>query len=110
MEGGGVTNLCHEPDAALNRIPMFETVCVVPTEEFILIPGRTSRQGVGISEGKFESSYQEEIQNLQMAPSDMQRLDLKKGDRVRLTSKEGQIEVCIIPARKDELPTGLLFI
>ena len=89
---------------------MFETVCAVVTEEFILIPGRTSRQGVGISEGKFESSYQEEIQSLQMAPTDMQRLDLKKGDRVRLTSEDGQIEVCIIPARTDELPSGLLFI
>ena len=79
-------------------------------EQFILIPGRTSRQGVGISEGKFGSSYLNETQSLQMAPADMQRLGIKSGDRVRLTSEDGQIEVGIIPAKGDELPEGLLFI
>lgn len=40
----------------------------------------------------------------------MTRLGLKSGDRVRLTSEHGQVEVCIIPAKADELPEGLLFI
>lgn len=40
----------------------------------------------------------------------MARLDLKTGDRVRLTSEHGQVEVNIIPAKADELPMGLLFI
>ena len=79
-------------------------------ESFILIPGRTSRQGVGISEGKFESNYQEETNRIQMAPEDMQRLNLEEGDRVRITSETGQIEVSVVPAKRDELPAGLLFI
>ena len=80
-------------------------------ETFILIPGRTSDQGCGISEGKFQEKYQTEINTLQMAPADMQRLGLTKGDRVRLTSEEGaQVEVPVTPAKKDELPEGLLFI
>lgn len=80
------------------------------TETFILIPGRTSDQGCGISEGKFQEKYQSQINTLQVAPGDMQRLGLAKGDRVRLTSDHGQVEVAVIAAKGDELPEGLLFI
>jgi formylmethanofuran dehydrogenase subunit D len=80
------------------------------SETFILIPGRTSEQGCGISEGKFQDKYQREINTLQVAPADMQRLGLAKGDTVRLTSESGQVEVCVEPAKADELPAGLLFI
>lgn len=79
-------------------------------ETFILIPGRTSKQGCGISEGKFATSYQSEINTLQVPPADMKRLGLSEGDRVRLTSDNGQIEVAITAAKADELPAGLLFI
>ena len=80
------------------------------SETFILIPGRTSKQGCGISEGKFEENYQREINTLQVAPEDMERLELVAGDRVRLSNETGQIEVAVIGAKKDELPPGLLFI
>ena len=80
-------------------------------ETFILIPGRTSEQGCGISEGKFQEKYQHEINTLQVAPGDMQRLGIVDGDRVRLTGEQGQIvEVAVVAAKKDELPEGLLFI
>jgi len=79
-------------------------------ETFILIPGRTSRQGCGISEGKFNKEYQEETNVLQVSPPDMERLGLIAGDRVRLRSETGQIEVAVTPSRGDELPPGLLFI
>lgn len=79
-------------------------------QTFILIPGRTSDQGCGISEGKFQEKYQREINTLQVAPGDMQRLGLNAGGRVRLTSAHGQVEVAVAPAKGDELPEGLLFI
>jgi formylmethanofuran dehydrogenase subunit D len=79
-------------------------------ETFILIPGRTSDQGCGISEGKFKDKYQTEINTLQVAPGDMERLGLSKGDRVRLTSEQGQVEVAVTPAKDGELPEGVLFI
>ena len=80
-------------------------------EIFILIPGRTSDQGCGISEGKFQDKYQQEINTLQVAPEDMERLGMANGDRVRLTGEEGQVvEVCVKTAKKDELPIGMLFI
>ena len=80
-------------------------------ETFILIPGRTSDQGCGISEGKFLEKYQREINTLQVAPDDMQRLGISEGDRVRLTGEQGQVvEVGVTAAKKDELPVGMLFI
>jgi formylmethanofuran dehydrogenase subunit D len=80
------------------------------SNEFILIPGRTSRQGCGFSEGKFSDNYEEETNLLQVAPEDMERLELSDGDRVRVTSATGNIEVGVIAAKGDELPPGVLFI
>ena len=80
------------------------------SQNFILIPGRTSRQGCGISEGKFGENYQSEIRVLHVNPTDMQRLGLADGDRVRVTSDHGQIEVATKPAAADELPEGVLFL
>ncbi len=79
-------------------------------ETFVLIPGRTSKQGCGISEGKFKENYTREINTLQVAPEDMQRLQLNDGDRVRLTSPFGSIDVAVTKAKGGELPPGLLFI
>ncbi len=79
-------------------------------DTFILVPGRTSDQGCGISEGKFQEKYQREINSLQVAPGDMTRLALVAGDRVRLTSEAGQVEVSVVAAKADELPEGMLFI
>ena len=80
------------------------------SESFILIPGRTSRQGVGISEGKFLENYQSEIHTLQMAPQDMERLAITPGDRVSLSSPSASIEVAVVAAKAGELPPGVLFI
>ena len=80
------------------------------SETFILIPGRTSDQGCGISEGKYLENYQRETHSLQMAPEDLERLSLQPGDWVELTSDHGQVKVQLISAKKDELPPGLLFI
>ena len=92
-------------------MPILHTQKAHMPETFILIPGRTSDQGCGISEGKFLEKYQREINTLQVPPGDMARLGLVDGDRVRLTGEEGQVvEVNITPAKKDELPEGMLFI
>ncbi len=80
------------------------------SELFILIPGRTAKQGCGISEGKFGETYLAETSRLQVAPADMQRLGLADGDIVRLASEFGKIELPVLAAKGDELPPGLLFI
>ena len=83
---------------------------MIVSDMFILIPGRTSKQGVGISEGKFGDTYQSETTTLMVAPEDMERLSRQAGNRVRLTSEHGQVEVAIMAAKAGELPSGLLFI
>ena len=45
-------------------------------ETFVLIPGRTSRQGTSLNEGKFTEEYLKEIGTLQVSPADMKRLGL----------------------------------
>jgi len=66
---------------------------MTPPEIFILIPGRTSSQGTTLNEGKFTSNYVEETSTLMMCAEDMTRLSLKDGDRVRLRSEQGFIEL-----------------
>jgi formylmethanofuran dehydrogenase subunit D len=79
-------------------------------ETFILIPGRTSRQGTTLNEGKFTDNYVQETSTLLMNGDDMARLALKNGDRVRLRSEQGQIELPCQAAKTGELPPGLLFL
>lgn len=79
-------------------------------ETFVLIPGRTSRQGTTLNEGKFTSGYLEETSTLLVSPEDMTRLGLKNGDRVRLRSEQGQIEIACAAAKAGELPPGVLFV
>jgi formylmethanofuran dehydrogenase subunit D len=79
-------------------------------EHFVLIPGRTSRQGTTLNEGKQTADYLDEVSTLQVSPADMQRLGLSDGDRVRLSTEQGEVVVPCKSARGDELPSGVLFI
>ena len=79
-------------------------------ETFILIPGRTARQGKSMNEGKFKDEYKQETLTLFVCPDDLTRLGLKAGDRVRLKSEQGTAEVICQPAKVGELPSGLLFL
>jgi formylmethanofuran dehydrogenase subunit D len=78
-------------------------------ESFILIPGRTSRQGTSLNEGKCTAASQEEIHTLRMNPEDMQRLGISEGDTVRMWNEFAEVAVPCLPD-KGECPPGLLFI
>jgi formylmethanofuran dehydrogenase subunit D len=79
-------------------------------DTFILIPGRTSRQGTTLNEGKLTAGYVEETNTLLMCPDDMARLGLANGQRVRVRSAHGQVELPCQAAKAGELPPGLLFL
>lgn len=79
-------------------------------EQFIFIPGRTSRQGTTLNEGKYTDGYFDETNTLQVNPDDMQRLGLAEGDRVRMWNDVGDVTVPIKASKGDELPPGMLFI
>ena len=78
-------------------------------ETLILIPGRTSRQGTGLNEGKYSADYQSEINTLLINPGDMQKLGVQEGDHVRMWNEHGSVTVSCKSA-KDECPPGLAFI
>jgi formylmethanofuran dehydrogenase subunit D len=81
-----------------------------PPESFILIPGRTARQGTALNEGKFTAGYVEETGTLLMSPADMARLGLANGDRVRLRSGPREVVLPCQAAKAGELPPGVLFL
>lgn len=78
-------------------------------ETYILIPGRTSDQGCGISEGKYAKRYTDAISTLQMHPDDMAARGFANGQPVRVTSEFGSIVMPVVAAKPDELPRGVLF-
>lgn len=79
-------------------------------EQFIFIPGRTSRQGTALNEGKYSDEYRDETGFVQMAPDDMQRMAIAEGDSVRIWNQVGEITAPIRASKGDELPPGMLFV
>ncbi len=79
-------------------------------DTYVLIPGRTSRQGTSLNEGKYTETYKDEVNTLQVCPEDMQRLDLVEGDSVRMWNDFGDVVVPVRASKGDELPPGVLFI
>jgi formylmethanofuran dehydrogenase subunit D len=77
---------------------------------FVLIPGRTARQGTSLNEGKLKKEYLEETSTLFMSPEDMAKLGIKAGDVVRVRSEQGEVDIACQAAKPGELPPGLLFL
>ena len=75
--------------------------------KFILITGRTSKQGRALHLGKDSPEYVEEVSTLEMNELDMEEMGLKDGDEVRVRTKEG--EVLVRCRRSDALPRGIIF-
>jgi formylmethanofuran dehydrogenase subunit D len=72
----------------------------------ILVSGRSTKQGVGISAGKDRPEYQEATNVIELNPSDMERSGLNDGALVRIESKHGMVDV---PCRRSDVPEGLAF-
>jgi formylmethanofuran dehydrogenase subunit D len=72
----------------------------------ILISGRSTEQGVGISAGKDQPEYQEATHVIELNPSDMQRSGLNDGTLVRIQSRYGRIDAT---CRRSDIPEGLAF-
>jgi len=77
-------------------------------ERFILITGRTSKQGRALHLGKDSPQYREEVSALEMNELDMAEMGLKDGDEVLARTEEG--EVTLRCRRSEALPRGLVFI
>ena len=78
----------------------------MPKLVLTLITGRSTRQGTGISTGKERAEYQEATNVIELNQSDMVRSGLNDGDRVRLTTEFGEVDVM---CRRGGVPEGLAF-
>jgi formylmethanofuran dehydrogenase subunit D len=72
----------------------------------ILITGRSTKQGTGISIGKGHPEYQEATNAIELSDSDMVRTGLNDGDQVRLKTQFGVVDV---KCRRADVPEGLAF-
>jgi formylmethanofuran dehydrogenase subunit D len=75
--------------------------------DLLLISGRSTKQGTGISTGKEGVEYQEATNVVEMSALDMDRTGLNDGDPVRLKSEFGEV---LVKCRRGEIPEGLAFI
>jgi formylmethanofuran dehydrogenase subunit D len=78
----------------------------MPDGKLILITGRSTKQGTGISTGKELADYQEATTVLELSQADMARFGLSEGDTVKLKSQFG---VATVRCRPENLPEGMAF-
>jgi len=74
---------------------------------FILITGRSTKQGRTIHLGKQAQAYLDEIGAVEMNPADMQTLRVEEGAGLRLRNAHGSI---VLRCRKGTIPEGLVFV
>ena len=78
----------------------------MPENKLILITGRSTHQGVGISSGKELEEYQNATTVILLNRSDMERLGLRDENLVRLKTHFGSSTVS---CRAADMPVGLAF-
>ena len=74
---------------------------------FILVPGRTSKQGQQINVGKDEEAYDAIVNTLTMNADDMKDLGIVSGAKVRVRTETGE---ATFTCKDGKLPRGLLFV
>lgn len=74
---------------------------------FLLIPGRTSKQGQQINVGKDHDTYQAIVNTLTMHPDDMTELGVAAGATVCVRTETGEATFGCQPGN---VPRGLLFV
>ncbi len=80
------------------------------SEKMILIPGRSSKQGTSLNQGKLKEEYKEVTSTLEMNSDDMNKMGLVDGDTVRLSNETGETTVRCIGVKPEDLPAGIAFI
>lgn len=61
--------------------------------DFLLLTGRTIYQGVEKEKGKFTQGYEENVAICEIDPEDMERLNIKESNRVKITTDFGEVVV-----------------
>lgn len=75
--------------------------------QFILITGRTAKQGTALHKGKGSDLYRRATGFVAVSRADRERLGLEEGQRVRLRTAFGEAE---LELREGNLPAGIVFV
>lgn len=76
----------------------------------LLVPGRTSRQGVAANLGKDTAEYREATETVEVCAEDLEAIGCRDGDRVRVTSAHGCVVLVARARPPADLPPGLAFV
>ncbi len=76
------------------------------SRQLVLITGRSTKQGTGISLGKEQAEYGEATTVVELSRADMAGLGIASGEMVRLKSAHGEI---LVKCRAEDLPEGMAF-
>jgi formylmethanofuran dehydrogenase subunit D len=79
----------------------------MPEKKLILITGRSTRQGAGISSGKELEEYRTATTVIVLNLSDMERFGLRDENVVRLKTRFG---AATVTCRSGDLPEGIAFL
>lgn len=79
----------------------------MPARRFLLIPGRTSKQGQQINVGKDDAAYEAIVNTMTMNKEDMGELGIASGAKVRVRTEFGEAEFL---CKDGNIPRGLLFV
>jgi len=77
--------------------------------DFILITGRTIDQGCSKERGKFSEEYMLNVAVCEMNAEDMDKLNIRDGDNVKVTTEVGSVIVKAKKSRRIRTP-GIIFI
>jgi formylmethanofuran dehydrogenase subunit D len=79
----------------------------MPSKRFLLIPGRTSKQGQQINVGKDNEAYQTIVNTLTMHADDMKEMGITTGATVRIRNEIGE---ATFQCKEGNIPRGMLFV
>ena len=74
---------------------------------FLLIPGRTSKQGQQVNIGKDEPAYETIVTTLTMHADDMAELGVAAGASLRVRTETGE---ALFRCQPGNIPRGMLFV
>lgn len=78
--------------------------------QLILIPGRSSKQGVGLNKGKLKEEYIRVTNTLELSAEDALENGLETADIVKISNHVGETEVQVKVLKEGRLPVGYAFI
>jgi formylmethanofuran dehydrogenase subunit D len=76
-------------------------------KRFIMIAGRTTKQGQQVNIGKDSAEYQTLVSTLMMNPDDMKAAGIAAGSNVRCRSEVGEVT---FECREGKVPAGMVFV